>query len=53
MATTEPQKAIPIEALNPQQLLMVKKNVEEVIYFRLILLIEFLAIGTFNVITIV
>lgn len=30
MATAEPQKAIPIEALNPQQLLMVKKNVEEV-----------------------
>lgn len=30
MASKEGQKPIPIDALNPQQLVMIKKNVEEV-----------------------
>lgn len=30
MAANTAQKAIPIDALNPQQLVMIKKNVEEV-----------------------
>jgi len=29
------QKPIPIDALNPQQLMMIKKNIEEVAYFTL------------------